>query len=49
MSARYGTEDRALARAETLRQRGTWPGTVRYRDGTFGLTYDPQDTAEGDE
>jgi hypothetical protein len=46
VSARYGTEDAALRRAETLRQRGTWPGVIRCADGLFRLTYDPQDTTE---
>lgn len=43
MTARYGSEHQALKRADVLRQKGTWPGVLRFADGTYGLTYDPQD------
>ena len=49
MTGRYSTEERALTRVDLLRQKGTWPGTVRCADGTYGLTYDPQDTTEAGE
>jgi hypothetical protein len=38
---RYGNEDAAFERVNTLKAYGIWPGVVRYRDGKFGLTYDP--------
>lgn len=38
---RYKTEEQAFDRVNSLRLYGIWPGVVRYRDGTFGLTYDP--------
>jgi hypothetical protein len=38
---RYQSEEAAFERVDSLRQYGIWPGVVRYRDGSFGLTYDP--------
>jgi hypothetical protein len=38
---RYGSEIAAFERIETLKTYGIWSGVVRYRDGNFGLTYDP--------
>jgi hypothetical protein len=38
---RYSSEERALMRVDALREFGIWPGVVRYRNGEFGLTYDP--------
>lgn len=49
MTGRYGSEDAALRRDGILRQKGTWPGTVRCADGTYRLTYDPQDATEAGE
>lgn len=40
-SRRYRTEEDACDRVDMLKDYGIWPGVVRYRDGTFGLTYDP--------
>ena len=38
---RYSTEEAAFERVDALKQYGIWPGVVRYRNGKFGLTYDP--------
>lgn len=38
---RYDSEKAALDRVDSLKVYGIWPGVVRYRDGRFGLTYDP--------
>jgi len=38
---RYGSEEAAFDRVNSLKVYGIWPGVVRYRDGKFGLTYDP--------
>lgn len=38
---RYSSEEAAFERVNSLKSYGIWPGVVRYRDGSFGLTYDP--------
>lgn len=43
MTGRYATEERALTRVDVLKRSGIWPGVIRHRDGTFGITFDPQD------
>lgn len=39
----YRTQDEAFRQADMARSaHGTWPGVISYRDGSFGLTYDPR-------
>lgn len=44
---RYRTEEAALLRVDSLKVYGVWPGVVRYRNGEFGLTYDPSPSIVG--
>lgn len=39
----YATFEAAQKRVEILKQSGIWPGIVCRRDGTFALTFDPED------
>lgn len=41
MTGNYGSEDRALARVNVLRQLGIWPGIVTHPDESCSLTFDP--------
>lgn len=38
----YDSYDRALRRAEVLKDGGIWPGIRCHADGTYSLTYDPE-------
>lgn len=39
----YATLEDAQHRVDILRQSGIWPGIVCRRDGTYALTFDPED------
>lgn len=39
----YTTFEDAAWRVERLKESGIWPGIVCHANGTYSLTYDPED------